>query len=166
MTRASHRFDLHVVIVAARLVLVADLGVRGGDSARPVLLLLPAHHDARTRREEDHEDERANSDANDERYTEIGRRVGADDFDNGLLFDRDAQRGGGGVGGAEAGGERGLHLVSSLGGGHGDGGGDEHAGGGDADRDERLVDASNDGDLLLPTRLVAVRVVADAAAGR
>ena len=42
----------------------------------------------------------------------------------------------GGVGVAQAGGERGLHLVSSRGGGHGEGGGDAHASSGHADHDE------------------------------
>ena len=69
------------------------------------------------------------------------------------------------VGRAEGGGERGLHLVGSLRGGHGDTGGDEHAGGGDADRDERRVDARGVGDLLLQARLLVVQVVTAAAAG-
>eukprot|EP00964_Phaeocystis_antarctica_P006122 scaffold3340_cov63-Phaeocystis_antarctica.AAC.2 len=86
--------------------------------------------------------------------------------DGGHLFDRDAQHGGGVGGGAEGGGERGLHRISSRGGGHSDGGGDAHAGGGHKDRDERLVDARGVGNLLLQARLVVVREVADAAAGR
>ena len=68
------------------------------------------------------------------------------------------------VGRAEGGGERGLHLVGSLRGGHGDTGGDEHAGGGDADRDERRVDARGVGDLLLPARPSPLRAAATALA--
>ena len=48
------------------------------------------------------------------------RRLSKDDSSGGLLLDREAQRGGGGGGGAKIGGERGLHLISSHGGGHGD----------------------------------------------
>ena len=115
---------------------------------RHFLLLLAAHHEAGTRREEDHEDQHANSNTSNasERYIGVGRIIGGDDFDSdrGHLLDRDTQCDGGVlVGGAEGGGELGLHLVSSLGGGHGDGGGDAHASGGDVDCDERLVSAAS-----------------------
>eukprot|EP00964_Phaeocystis_antarctica_P010080 scaffold5509_cov45-Phaeocystis_antarctica.AAC.1 len=151
--------------------LVAGLGVRRvppPHSARLVLLLPPVHHVARAHREEGHNDKGASSEANYERHIEIRRRVGRDRFDGdgGFRLHSDAEGGRGGVGGAEARGERGPDRRSCGGGGHGDGGGDEHAGGGDADRDERLVDARGGGNLLLQARLVVVRVVADAAAGR
>eukprot|EP00964_Phaeocystis_antarctica_P084102 scaffold52955_cov45-Phaeocystis_antarctica.AAC.3 len=132
-----------------------------------VLLLPPLHHDARTRREETNDKRASNGDANDEWHVQVVGRVGQGrlDSDSGHLLNRDAQRDGGVADGAEGGGERGLHLVGSLGGGHGDAGGDAHAGGGHADRDERLVDARGVSNLLLQARLVVARVVADAAAG-
>eukprot|EP00964_Phaeocystis_antarctica_P081798 scaffold51202_cov65-Phaeocystis_antarctica.AAC.10 len=98
------------------------------------------------------------------------QRVSEGNSSGGHLLDREAQHGGGGGGSAKGGGERGLHLIScSHGGGHGDGRGDAHAGGargGHADRDERLVDGRGFDNLLLQFRLVVVREVADAAAGR
>eukprot|EP00964_Phaeocystis_antarctica_P028737 scaffold16214_cov73-Phaeocystis_antarctica.AAC.13 len=94
------------------------------------------------------------------------RRLSEDDSDGGHLLDHDAQRGGGDVGGAEGGGKQALHHIRSRGGGYGDGGGDAHASGEHADRDERFVDARGVGDLLLQARLVVVREVADATRGR
>ena len=50
--------------------------------------------------------------------------MGSSTRDGGHLLDRDAQRGGGGVGGAEAGGQQGLQHIRSRVGGHDDCGGD------------------------------------------
>merc|ERR1719345_516175 len=68
-------------------------------------------------------------------------------------FERFTHSGGGG---AEGGGDLALYRRRGGAGGQGDGDGDDHACGGDDDRDARLVDARGGGVLLLQARLGVV----------